>query len=45
MVHFERELARLLGVAADRRKPDAALRDALGDLPAIRRELDQLLPG
>jgi len=43
LAHFERELARLLGVDSGRRKPEAALRDALGDLPAIRRELTGLL--
>jgi DNA repair protein RecO (recombination protein O) len=37
--HFENELARLLGVAHERRDPEAALRDALGRLPATREEL------
>lgn len=37
--HFENELARLLGVAHERRDPEAALCDALGRLPASRGEL------
>lgn len=45
LTHYERELARMLGVSHDRRDPETALRDALGDLPAIRRELlDRLKP-
>jgi len=43
MQHFERELARLFGVSNEYRASDAALRDALGDLPAIRRELVERL--
>jgi DNA repair protein RecO (recombination protein O) len=43
LAHFERELARLLGVDSGRRQPEVALRDALGDLPSIRRELAGLL--
>ena len=43
MHHFERELARLFGVSNEYRAPDAALRDALGDLPAIRRDLTERL--
>lgn len=39
MRHFENELARLLGVAHERRDPEGALRDALGWLPATRGEL------
>ncbi|MGC4015741.1 MAG: DNA repair protein RecO [Luteolibacter sp.] len=45
MKHFERELARLFGVSNEYRAPDTALRDALGDLPAIRRELIERLAG
>ncbi|BCU76459.1 DNA repair protein RecO [Luteolibacter sp. LG18] len=45
MRHFERELARLFGVSNDQRAPDAALRDAIGDLPSIRRDLIERLAG
>lgn len=41
MIHFERELARLLGVARENGDPADALRAALGDLPAMRRELGE----
>jgi DNA repair protein RecO (recombination protein O) len=37
--HFETELARLLGISEDPRRAESALRDALGSLPANRREL------
>lgn len=39
MVHFERELARLCGVSNLYRSSEAALREAFGDLPSIRKEL------
>jgi DNA repair protein RecO (recombination protein O) len=41
--HFENELARLLGIAHERRDPEAALRDALGRLPAERSNLMERL--
>jgi len=41
--HYERELARLLGVANEYRTSEAALQEALGDLPAIRRDLIERL--
>ena len=41
--HYEDETARLLGVAHDRRHPEAALRDTLGQLPAMRSQLLDLL--
>lgn len=37
--HFERELARLLGIFHDQRAAHLSLRDALGALPASREEL------
>jgi DNA repair protein RecO (recombination protein O) len=37
--HFERELARLLGIANHQRQADVSLRDVLGTLPASREEL------
>lgn len=37
--HFERELARLLGVTHDLATPDACLRNALGSLPAGRSQV------
>jgi DNA repair protein RecO (recombination protein O) len=37
--HFERELARLLGVSHDQRAADLSLRDALGALPPTREAL------
>lgn len=37
--HFENELARALGIAPDERQAEQALRDHLGALPAMRREL------
>jgi len=37
--HYEDELARILGIAHDRRSPESALRDALGGLPAMRGQL------
>ncbi len=44
--HFESELARLLGVLQDSSRAEASLRDALGTLPASRRELiERLSPG
>jgi len=43
--HYENELARLLGVAHERRDPEAALRDALGWLPASRTALFERLSG
>lgn len=43
--HFERELARLLGISQPRQAPDLALRAALGSLPASRGELlERLCP-
>ncbi len=41
--HFESELARLLGVFQDSSRAEASLRDALGTLPASRRELIERL--
>jgi DNA repair protein RecO (recombination protein O) len=41
--HFESELARLLGVLQDSSRAEASLRDALGALPASRRELIERL--
>lgn len=43
--HYENELARLLGVAHERRDPEAALRDSLGGLPASRSALFERLSG
>ena len=43
--HFERELARLLGVSHDRRDAELSLADALGRLPASRNELFERLAG
>jgi DNA repair protein RecO (recombination protein O) len=37
--HFERELARLLGIANHQRQADVSLRDVLGTLPASREAL------
>lgn len=37
--HFEKELARLLGIAHDLQPPHLSLRDALGRLPASREDL------
>src|SRR5690606_33360854 len=39
MLHFESELARLLGVAHDTRRAADCLVDLLGELPSARREL------
>lgn len=39
LTHYEREMARLLGIAHDRRPADQSLRSALGDLPASRDDL------
>lgn len=44
LLHFERELARILGVSHDRRAADTSLRDAVGELPSIRRDLMERLP-
>lgn len=43
--HFERELARLLGVAHDERPADGCLRELLGRLPDSRDELVERLSG
>lgn len=46
LLHFEHELARLLGITAARKQTARALRDALGGLPAQRGQiLDRLDPG
>jgi hypothetical protein len=43
--HYERELARLLGVSNDQRQAHHSLRDVLGALPPSRNELlERLLP-
>lgn len=42
--HYERELARLLGVSHDQRQAHLSLHDALGALPASRNELLERLP-
>ncbi len=43
--HYERELARLLGVSQDQRQAHLSLRDAMGALPSSRDELlERLLP-
>jgi DNA repair protein RecO (recombination protein O) len=43
--HFERELARLLGISHHQQEPELSLRDVLGTLPASRTELlDRLHP-
>lgn len=39
LLHYEREMVRLLGISHDRRTPDQSLREVLGDLPAARNEL------
>lgn len=41
--HYERELAKLLGVSHDLRSAELALREAVGELPAIRRDLVERL--
>ena len=41
--HFEKELARLLGVSHGQQSAEASLRDALGSLPASRGELVERL--
>lgn len=41
--HFESELARLLGVLQEPSRAESSLRDALGTLPASRRELIERL--
>lgn len=41
--HFETELARLLGVSHERSPAEISLRDALGTLPASRKELVERL--
>ena len=41
--HFESELARLLGVLQDPSRAESSLRDALGALPASRREVIERL--
>jgi len=43
MHHFEKELARLLGVSSLQRQADVALRDALGSLPSSRKDLVERL--
>lgn len=43
LLHFERELARLLGIAHSRRDAELALRDLLGILPHSRGELVERL--
>jgi DNA repair protein RecO (recombination protein O) len=43
--HFERELARLLGVAHQHRPAEACLRDLLGHLPDTRDDLIERLSG
>jgi DNA repair protein RecO (recombination protein O) len=46
MIHFESELARLLGISDGQRPPEASLREVLGHLPASREELlERLRPG
>jgi len=42
--HYERELARLLGISHDQRQAHLSLRDALGSLPSSRSELLERLP-
>lgn len=39
LLHFESELARLLGIAHGQRPADVCLRDALGSLPSSRQSL------
>jgi DNA repair protein RecO (recombination protein O) len=43
--HFERELARLLGISHDQRAAHLSLRDALGSLPPSREALLERLGG
>lgn len=43
--HYEREVARLLGISHDQRQSHLSLRDALGSLPSSRGDLlERLLP-
>lgn len=42
--HYERELARLLGIFQAQRQAHLSLQDALGPLPSSRRELLEMLP-
>lgn len=44
LFHYETELARLLGVSHHSTTADLSLRDALGTLPASRKELVERLP-
>lgn len=43
--HYEREMARLLGISHDQRPAHLSLRDALGSLPSSRSELLERLTG
>lgn len=43
LIHFENELARILGISHQMRSADDSLRDALGSLPASRSELCERL--
>jgi DNA repair protein RecO (recombination protein O) len=43
LLHYEREMTRLLGIAHNRIPPHESLRNILGDLPANREELITLL--
>jgi len=43
--HFEKEFAKILGVAGDSKTADRALREHLGVLPGIRKDLLQRLEG
>jgi DNA repair protein RecO (recombination protein O) len=45
LLHFESELARLLGISHERRTPESCLRELLGRLPATRGELMDRLAG
>lgn len=39
LLHFERELATILGVLHEKREPSSSLRETLGTLPSTREEL------
>jgi len=44
LLHFESELARLLGIAHHQHSPEFSLRESMGNLPPARQELLDRLP-
>ncbi|MGA0854099.1 MAG: DNA repair protein RecO C-terminal domain-containing protein, partial [Luteolibacter sp.] len=45
LLHFERELATILGIMHEKREAHRSLREALGSLPSTREELIARLDG